>query len=685
MQAQEQSHSGSPSTGLAIEQELSDFDTQNAPAGRLGRFLKGRMRDTTYRLWLNTSIAVGSGIAISPAFGLMACFVLFLMDGLEMVVFRRLYLGGQAVWETSGCRALVLCVTTIIAIGHGYVAYSAWMVQAEPFRMLALSVLIAFSMNSGFFSHLCREANVVRQMIYISCALSFFVAEFLVLENKDSVRILEELVSAIGLVICLFVLFSRLARFSHTRYQSERTLMVARVEAEKVHAAMKHQALHDPLTNLPNRAFLAKTMSQRMNDVMVTGNNLAIFHIDLDKFKEVNDTAGHAAGDFILLHSAEALQSSVRAEDFVARIGGDEFVVVTSTIGSVQELENIATRIIEEVSKPVQFGDQELAVGASVGYAISRPDHKTGEAVLLDADLALYAAKEAGRGVSQIFSPEMRSDFEERTQLMKDLKKGVEGAEIETVFQPQVDLHTNLVTGFEALVRWRHPKRGLISPDQFLPLAEEAGLLNDITITVVEQSLEALSNWRTAGFLVPCVGVNFASGQLQDRDVINKIKWLVEMANLEPEDVTIEVLESVLSSANSDDLIDNIKALSAAGFSIDLDDFGTEHASIANMRSFQVQRIKIDKSFVEDIEFRPDQRRLVSAMVQLAGALDVQVLAEGVETEVQIDILAELGCDQVQGYFFARPMFEADALNWLAECGLIVRANIAHDNHAAIF
>ncbi|MFK7874711.1 MAG: EAL domain-containing protein, partial [Paracoccaceae bacterium] len=196
---------------------------------------------------------------------------------------------------------------------------------------------------------------------------------------------------------------------------------------------------------------------------------------------------------------------------------------------------------------------------------------------------------------------------------------------------------------------------------------------------------DALKGWRNAGYMVPSVGLNFASRQLLDTAIINQIKWLVDGAGLQPEDVTVEVLESVLSSSHSDDLIENVKALSAAGFSIDLDDFGTEHASIANMRSFEVQRIKIDKSFVQDIETRPDQRRLVSAMVQLARSLDVEVLAEGVETGAEIEILSELGCNQVQGYFFARPMEYEQSLTWLSQCGLIERSNVAQDLQTALF
>ncbi len=613
-------------------------------------------------------------------------FSMFLIaDLLESVVFFNFHRRGYQYWDTKACRRLVIATSIAVASISSATVATVWLADENPMRVLAMMLLAGLSLNVGSFVYLYRPANQVRQMIFLLTGIGLFVYDFSSQTESLAFSFLPDLLAGIGFVILLVTSYMRLVIFANKRIVSERSLLIAKLDAEKATEAMYFRARHDTLTELPNRAYLAEFMDNMIKEAEGRRPQFAIFHIDLDKFKEVNDTAGHAAGDLVLQTSAQALRNSVRAEDFVARIGGDEFVVVSQSDITEPQLYAISARIIDAISEPIMFMDQQLRVGASVGFALSKPYHTSGEAVLLDADLALYEAKNDGRGVARAFEPSMRAEFEDRTRIVTDLVSGLERGELETFFQPQVDLHSHLVTGFEALVRWQHPELGLLSPDRFVKMAEEAGLLKELTLQVADQSFEALQIWRNAGFEVPSVGLNFASRQLEDRETISQLKWMVDCAGLVPEDVTIEVLESVLAATNSDDLINNIKALSAAGFSIDLDDFGTEHASIANMRSFEVQRIKIDKGFIEDIEHRPDQQRLVSAMVQLARSLDVQVLAEGVETGAEIDILSSLGCDQVQGYFFARPMGLEDSLNWLANCGLIKRQHVSKDDKAALF
>lgn len=670
---------------LPAEQELADFDQQNTREGRLGRYLKGRSADRMTPFIILGAIAGFTSILSDPWLGLRILLIVGMLRCFEIFLLGKFYGRGIAFWAQKPVQYAVLANSGIQACANCWVAVELWHLNGQLSHLPSIAVLIAFSMHAGFFGHLFWSSSRLEQALYSMTGLALFLQEFFHETQSNGSLLSSDLAAVFGVSICLIASYAKLERFARTRHASERRLMVSKLAAEEAHATMLHQARHDSLTGLPNRGYLAEVMDAEMPRARTEGGQIVIFHIDLDKFKEVNDTSGHAAGDFVLKQSADALRRSVRSEDFVARIGGDEFVVLASSNIVVSEMYQIAERIVAEISTPMMFQDQELRVGASVGFALSEERHTSGEAVLLDADLALYEAKDDGRGVVRAFVPQMRAEFEERTRLVNDLIVGIEKEQIETVFQPQVDLHSNLVTGFEALVRWRHPELGLLSPAKFVPLADESGLLNDITTTVARQSLEAISGWRKAGYKVPSVGLNFASRQLQDTEIINQIKWLVEAAGLEPEDVTIEVLESVLSSSNSDDLIKNVKALSAAGFSIDLDDFGTEHASIANMRSFEVQRIKIDKSFIKDIESRPDQRRLVSAMVQMARSLDVQVLAEGVETGAEIEILSELGCDQVQGYFFAKPMDYEASLTWLAECGLIVRSHVEQDLSSALF
>jgi len=671
--------------GLPQSRELSLFDKKNSPSGSLGRYLSGRCKDLPLRISMNFMACLGLTVLFDFQTVIVIFFTFLSADLLESMLFYRMHRMGHQFWESKVCQSMVLATSCVVACISSAAAASVWLADDHPNRLLAMTLFAGLSLNSGFFVYLYRPANYIRQCIYLCVVTGLFVNDFYSPLQSVALNLVPDLLASTGFVICLISCYARLAGFANNRLDSERTYLIAKLDAEHATTVMHHQARHDSLTGLPNRAYLAEFLAEMMLQSVGKTSQFAIFHIDLDKFKEVNDTAGHAAGDFVLESSATALRNSVRGDDFVARIGGDEFVVVSQSDVEIEHLFSIANRIIEAISKPIMFMDQELRVGASVGFALSEPYHANGEAVLLDADLALYEAKNDGRGVARAFEPNMRSEFEDRTRIVTDLITGLEKGEIETYFQPQVDLHSHLVTGFEALVRWQHPELGLMQPDRFLKIAEDAGLLKDLTLQVAEQSFEALQIWRNAGYEVPSIGLNFASRQLEDRETVSQIKWMVETAGLIPEDITIEVLESVLASANSDNLIRNIKALSAAGFSIDLDDFGTEHASIANMRSFEVQRIKIDKGFIEDIEHRPDQQRLVSAMVQLARSLDVQVLAEGVETGAEIDILASLGCDQVQGYFFARPMDLEASLIWLANCGLIKRHNVKRDEKAALF
>lgn len=431
---------------------------------------------------------------------------------------------------------------------------------------------------------------------------------------------------------------------------------------------IEHMALHDQLTGLPNRRALEGHLHQLLvqSDDDDAGRT-AVLHVDLDRFKHVNDTMGHAAGDGLLKHVASAMRALVKADDLVARVGGDEFVVILSNIADAEHAGDVAQRLIEAVSQPMTIGDEAVSVGASVGIALSSRRSEDVERLLSDADIALYVAKGAGRGQFRYYSDETRINFERDMNLLRALRSGLERGEVFAHFQPQVNDVDDTVIGFEALTRWEHPERGILSPEAFINLAFEHGLGDRITETVIESAVSALSAWRAAGLSAPCVSVNLAAKQLRDAALAETLDDALMSAGLAPRDLSIEVVESVLFGDDVDPALDTIRRLKERGYRIELDDFGTGHASISSLRRFQVDRVKIDRGFVSGVDTDDEQAMITHTMVDLCRNLGIDCLAEGVETEGERARLRTMGCSRFQGFHVARPMSQEDAASWLQQ------------------
>ncbi len=430
----------------------------------------------------------------------------------------------------------------------------------------------------------------------------------------------------------------------------------------------EHGALHDGLTGLPNRRYLSEHLTRVLADARRGGRTVAALHIGLNRMKAVNDMLGHSAGDKMLRHAARLLRGHIGAGDFVARVGGDEFVIIMQEPGSRERLIGVADRFVELLSEPISINGRQARISASVGIAASGPDADgatNAERLLMNSDLALHDAKTGRRGRVKIFSTGRREAFEDRQRTIDELRAALSRDEIEPWFQPQVCARSGRLTGFESLVRWRHPSRGVLTPGHFLDAASDSGLIDGIEEVVVRKSLAALSEWRRRGLEVGRIGLNVSALELRDARFVDKLAWDVDAAGLEPENVAIEILESVLIDDDEDPVIRNIAALASAGFSIDLDDFGTGHASISNLQKFRVHRIKIDRSFVAGVDADPSRRKIAAAMINLAHSLDIEALAEGVETPAERRELEALGCDHIQGFGLGRPMPFADALSWL--------------------
>ena len=427
---------------------------------------------------------------------------------------------------------------------------------------------------------------------------------------------------------------------------------------------VEYLALHDPLTGLRNR----RCMDRKLDEIHGTDNSdeeWIAMHIDLDRFKIANDTHGHHAGDEILRAVAQVLNQQVSPSDLIFRVGGDEFLVLSRENATQEKATKLAASIIRGASTPIRYNGAKLQVNASIGIAFYSQSERDPELLLSNADLALYDAKAAGRGLFKFSSKAQRIQRERQRTTLEQLKRGLAKQELLVHFQPQVDVSAKRVIGMEALLRWDHPERGTLAPIHFLDLAMDNGLGDELTSICIQQSIEALKNWRDLAIDVPRVSLNFAANQLRNPGLIDELNQRVCDSGLSSRDISIEIVESVLFGDREDLAISQVKRLRDLGYKIELDDFGTGHASISNLTRFKVDRIKLDRMFVSDIDSNKDKHTIVSALTDLAGKLDIECLAECGETPSERDELLSLGCTQFQGYLFSRPQSQPAITLWL--------------------
>ena len=412
----------------------------------------------------------------------------------------------------------------------------------------------------------------------------------------------------------------------------------------------QHLALHDILTGLPNRAYLAAQLPQDLSTLDGAGK-LAVLCIDLDRFKQVNDTLGHSVGDRLLCAVADRLRGCVRRSDSVVRLGGDEFAIVQAPIGSTEEASALAQRVVEVLSQPYNLAEHHLLIGASVGVALAPTDSSHAEMLLKMADTALYRAKAGGRGTARFFEPEMDEELQARRMLELDLRRAVASHEFAVYYQPLVDIVSGRVTAMEGLVRWNHPERGLVSPDEFIPLAEETGLIVQIGAWVLQQACTDAAAWPDP----VRVAVNVSPVQFKECGLIETVSAALAASGLPADRLELEITENALLTETDANLA-TLGTLRDMGVRIALDDFGTGYSSLNYLRRFPFDKIKIDRSFVQDIATRSDCKAIVRAVTGIGGNLGIAITAEGVETLVQLDHLRAHGCSQVQGYLFSRPI-----------------------------
>ncbi|MBV8835196.1 MAG: PAS-domain containing protein [Alphaproteobacteria bacterium] len=418
-------------------------------------------------------------------------------------------------------------------------------------------------------------------------------------------------------------------------------------EAIRAEARINHLACHDALTDLPNRVLFQEKLDEALVRVP-RGDSVAVFCLDLDRFKFVNDTLGHGIGDELLKLAAERLRKTLRESDTVARLGGDEFAIIQPFAAQPNGATVLASRIIEILSAPFEIGDHQVEIGTSIGIAIAPHDGETAERLLKNADLALYRAKSDGRGVHRFFAPEMDAKMRKRRELEMDLRAALANSEFEVFYQPLVDVAAGQVTGFEALLRWRHATRGLVPPADFIPLAEEIGLIAPIGAWVLKQACHEAASWP--GDIG--VAVNLSPVQFKSERLLLDIAAALGSSGLSPKRLELEITETVMLH-DTDATLAMLRQIKALGVSIAMDDFGTGYSSLSYLRKFPFDKIKIDQSFVREISHEDESMAVVRAVMGLGSSLGMATIAEGVETADQLRTLRAEGCTLAQGFLFS--------------------------------
>ena len=426
-------------------------------------------------------------------------------------------------------------------------------------------------------------------------------------------------------------------------------------ERKRLEEKMLHMAHTDALTGLPNRRFFVDIIRVASAQALRHGTKMALLLIDLDRFKEVNDTLGHQTGDLLLVEVAARVRSVVRKSDTVCRTGGDEFNIIIADIPKVEDITDIARKVVGSFQMPFNVSGHELHVTPSIGISIYPDDSNDSDPLFRYADIAMYHAKEQGGNTFQFYNPEINKRSIEKMRLEVMLRQTIAQGELEVHYQPQINMQTRQVVCAEALVRWRHPELGLLEPKQFIAAAEDIGFITAIDEWVMRSACAQIKTWQSAGLPFACISVNLSAKAFQSPDLAKRIAKVLSDTDTPPRFLDIEITES-LAMSNIERTITCLNEISAMGVRTSIDDFGTGYSSLSYLKKLPIQKLKIDQSFIRDIAVDPDDRAIISAVIAMAHNMNIRVLAEGVETSGQFSFLRTTHCDEAQGYLFSKPL-----------------------------
>jgi diguanylate cyclase (GGDEF)-like protein len=481
----------------------------------------------------------------------------------------------------------------------------------------------------------------VEQMLYAFLTVSWAVAGeypryFNALGYSD---FLLQSVLAVGVIACL--------------------LEDEREAAELAGVEIEHLAYHDPLTGLPNRPLFMDRLIVSVAQSHRSGHKIAVFFLDLDRFKDINDSIGHSTGDQLLKIVAERIRHCIREGDTLARFGGDEFTLIVPKIDSVEDAAKIAQKILETVKIPMTIQDRELVATASIGMSIYPNDGLDAETLVRNADTAMYRSKDSGRDNYHLYAPAMNARALERLSLENMLRKALSNGELVLHYQPLINTNTRTIIGVEALVRWQHPELGLLSPAHFISVAEVSGLIIPIGEWIIDTAMRQLKSWQRRIGPDLRMSINLSARQFQQQDLVEQIRAAVDEHGVPPSSIELEITESN-AMQNAENTIRTLRELKNIGVRIAMDDFGTGYSSLNYLKRFPIDTLKLDQTFVQGILTDPSDAAIVSAVISMAHSLDLEVVAEGVETEAQLDFLQRQHCDSIQGYFFSAPLAPED-------------------------
>ncbi len=436
--------------------------------------------------------------------------------------------------------------------------------------------------------------------------------------------------------------------------------MLAEIESRDVTLQQRQEHLRelanfDNLTHLPNRALYCDRLQQAIHQSGRIQSKIAILFIDLDHFKDINDTLGHRIGDLLLISAAQRLKSTIRVSDTVGRLGGDEFTIMLPDIKNAQSPMVVSSKILKCLAAPFQIEEHEIHISGSIGIAIFPDDGQTVEELLKNADTAMYEAKKNGKNTFQLYAEEMTSKTQSRIAMMGDLHHVIDRHELVLFYQPKIAIPNFHLTGFEALLRWNHHHLGIISPDLFIPLAEETGLIVAIGEWVMRDVCRQLKDWQAKGYPAAPIAVNVSPIQLRHNQFVETLRAILDETQVAPSLIEIELTESAIMQ-NVETTASILKEIKAMGIRVSVDDFGTGYSSLSQLKRFPIDTLKIDKSFVLNINRNKEDEAIVTAIISMARSLGMDVVAEGVETPEQMQILALKGCHQMQGYLFSKPL-----------------------------
>jgi diguanylate cyclase (GGDEF)-like protein len=592
------------------------------------------------------SLAMGGGICAMHYTGMAA------LDMAPPIVWA---------WTWVGASALIAVTASGVALMLFF-----WLRQVSDRRgvyyQLAAAVVMGLAISGMHYTGMFA-ANFPQGTLCLSAgALSGDLLGMLVIIAS---------ISLLGVTLFTSVLDARMR--GRTTWLAD-SLQVANAELRAANEELHRRAFQDALTGLANRMLFEDRLSHallRCERMTAKGDGvegqrarLAVLFIDLDGFKPVNDSLGHASGDLVLKDVAKRLLELARQSDTVARVGGDEFLVLMEDVADPQDCAALARRFVDAMRQPFELDERRVHISCSIGISLY-PDHGNQQNLVTRADAAMYAAKRAGGSGYAVFEPRMDSGALEQLTLQTELREALAGGQLELHYQPKLGVRQVSVVGAEALIRWNHPTRGMLAPGLFIPLAERCGLITEIGNWVIDEACRQMGEWTKEGVRM-FVAINLSAHQLRQEDLVARIRQALERHQLEPAQLLCEITETVAmeDTAVTHAVFDGLREL---GVFLSIDDFGTGYCSLSYLRQLPAQQLKIDRSFVMDLDTSSHARSVVQAVVHLAHALDLKVVAEGVETDKQRDILLQLGCDELQGYLFARPMPAGMLLPWIAQ------------------